>query len=90
MAKLFESHNLRYEELTRALDSNESTELFDFITSNTLWGGSGSIADSALIDESEARSSLQEILVRLGKLQQKIGRVNVRTEMWTSAFSPRP
>ena len=61
-------------------------EIWDFLTSNTLWGGAGSIADQALLQEPEARKKLESILIELGSAQIALGRVNVRTELWTSVF----
>lgn len=57
-----------------------------YITSNELWGGAGSIADQALVENREARRRVEAILAELGEIQMKAGVVNVRTEMWTSAF----
>ncbi|MHC4412538.1 MAG: hypothetical protein ACYSW6_06140 [Planctomycetota bacterium] len=57
-----------------------------YITSNELWGGAGSIADQALVDNRESRRKIEAVLSELGEIQMKAGIVNVRTEMWTSAF----
>lgn len=86
MADLFELHNYRLGVLTKVLASEDDSELWDFLTSNSLWGGAGSIADQALIEMLGPRRELEEILIRLGKAQERLGRVNVRTEMWVSAF----
>ena len=67
------------------LESGED-KLWSFLTSNSLWGGSGSIADQALIDEPELRRQLESLLIKLGEEQIHQGRVNVRTEMWMKAF----
>ena len=57
-----------------------------YITSNELWGGAGSIADQALIETLESRRRVEALLTELGEIQIKAGIVNVRTEMWISAF----
>ena len=64
--------------------SNEVIE--DFLISNELWGGSGSIADQALIGHNELRKNLEEALVSLGEKQQHIGMLNSRTEAWLLSF----
>lgn len=56
-----------------------------YITSNELWGGSGSIAD-LIIKDQHANRKYQAILAELGELQIRQGLVNERTEMWTKAF----
>jgi hypothetical protein len=72
-------------EIDRALAGTVAA-LTAFLTSNELWGGSGSIADQALGDTRESRREVERTLAELGDLQLKAGIVNVRTEMWTSAF----
>jgi hypothetical protein len=61
-------------------------ELKSYITSNELWGGAGSVADQALIETRESRRRVEALLAELGELQMNTGVVNVRTEMWTTAF----
>ncbi len=64
-------------------------ELDAFLTSNELWGGSGSIADQAGIGNgprTEAARKIEHALIELGKGQIKIGKVNPRTAMWVTAF----
>jgi hypothetical protein len=72
-------------EIDRAL-AGPVAEFTTFLTSNELWGGSGSIADAALGETRELRRKVEGILAELGELQLKAGILNVRTEMWTSAF----
>jgi len=74
--------------IQKALESGEK-DTWEFLCSNELWGGAGSIADQALLENDSLRKKLEKLLVQLGELQQKDGRVNVRTEMWVSAFSQR-
>ena len=73
------------------LEALESTDdrFEEFLRSNDLWGGSGSIADQAGIDENGKLSSRKEIaaaLIALGdeQLQQDVS--NMRTKMWVTAF----
>lgn len=59
----------------------------EFLKSNELWGGSGSIADQAFIDaEVAARRTVTQAFAALGRAQLSLGIVNVRTQMWTEAF----
>ena len=60
--------------------------LDEFLVSNELWGGSGSIADQAFVDDKERRRRLEELLIRVGTLQLDAGRINTRTKMWVDAF----
>ena len=85
LANLLESHNYFVLGLSPTLDVGNDA-LWGFLTSNSLWGGAGLIADQALLEIPDARRNLEAILIRLGRSQQLIGRVNVRTEMWVSAF----
>jgi len=68
-----------------ALDGPDQ-ELEDFLVSNSLWGGSGSIADQAGLPRSEARSIIETALIELGEQQLETGVVNPRTAMWVEAF----
>ncbi len=71
-----------------ALNGNDD-ELVEFLESNELWGGAGSIADQSGVINGTDRTDTRKIeyaLIRLGKTQMKLGVVNVRTKMWTSAF----
>jgi hypothetical protein len=80
-------------ELTRAaviedLLAGTDDELNVFLSSNDLWGGSGSIADCALGGgRSPARRELEHLLIRLGSEQISSGILNQRTAMWVEAFS---
>ena len=73
------------DELDSAL-SGDDTALVAFLTSNTLWGGAGSIADQAGGTSREARRPVEQLLARLGREQLRTGHTNPRTEMWTSTF----
>jgi hypothetical protein len=62
-------------------------ELTRFLVSNELWGGSGSIADQAGVGvDRTARNVIEPVLADLGEEQIRLGKVNVRTEMWVGAF----
>lgn len=60
----------------------------EFLVSNELWGGSGSVADQAgmagLRDDS--RRAIEAALVELGTAQIRAGIVNPRTATWVSVF----
>jgi hypothetical protein len=59
-----------------------------FLTSNELWGGAGSVADSALTDGcAEVRRKVEDLLIQLGREQIRIGKVNPRTAAWVEAFT---
>lgn len=76
----------RYDgDLGKALAGDEGA-LWKFLVSNTMWGGAGSIADEAPIDNAELKGKLYDILIGLGDLQIQSGKVNERTEMWVSAY----
>ena len=74
--------------INKSLRGNDDN-IWKLLTSNELWGGSGSIADQALIENDALRNQLQNILIELGNLQLNENRVNTRTEIWVSAFSQR-
>lgn len=77
------------------LDGPEE-RLEEFLVSNELWGGSGSLADSAFAptpnhpDSPETRKSnmreFQRLMIKLGRSQIAAGQVNTRTRMWVEAF----
>ena len=60
--------------------------MWDYLVSNELWGGAGSVADQAVLEFPDARAQLERLMIRLGREQMSLGRVNVRTEMWVTAF----
>ena len=57
-----------------------------FLTSNSLWGGSGSIADLIGVDDKEKQKRMESALIDLGEYQISEGILNPRTEMWTNTF----
>jgi hypothetical protein len=79
------SGNASNDRIYKALSSDDN-ELWSYLTSNELWGGAGSIADQALFENKDLRKRLEKLLIELGDMQIALGKVNVRTEMWTSAF----
>jgi hypothetical protein len=58
----------------------------EFLRSNELWGGAGSIADQAFVGRSEQRRELENLLIQLGRIQLSHGNANVRTKSWVEAF----
>jgi hypothetical protein len=69
--------------------SKSDVDLDEFLTSNELWGGAGSIADQAGIGigpRTEDRRKIEHTLAQLGKEQIRAGKVNSRTAMWVSVF----
>lgn len=73
------------EEIDAAL-AGDGAALAAFLTSNTLWGGAGSIADEACGCSRETRRPVEQLLATLGREQLRLGYANPRTEMWTSTF----
>jgi hypothetical protein len=63
-------------------------KLDDFIKSNELWGGPGSIADQAGLKagRTEGRKEIERALIALGKEQVAQGKVNPRTAGWVNTF----
>jgi len=86
LMSLLESQKYPIPDYARLLDDVDDAKLWDYLTSNSLWGGMGSVADQALLEIPQARKELEEILIRLGRSQASIGRLNVRTNMWVSVF----
>jgi hypothetical protein len=66
--------------------AGSDNDLREYIASNELWGGAGSIADQAGIENKELRRRIEAVLAELGEIQIKTGIINVRTEMWTFTF----
>ncbi|MFA5144021.1 MAG: hypothetical protein WC522_07660 [Candidatus Omnitrophota bacterium] len=75
-----------YTELIYNALNGQQDKLWEFLVSNELWGGAGSIADQALLDKKELRKKLNEFLVELGNMQINVNKVNDRTEMWVTAL----
>lgn len=86
LAKLLRSGGNHYaNQIAEAIASGNS-QIEQFLVSNELWGGAGSIADQALLENKPLRKELEILLIKLGKLQIAKDKANVRTEMWISAF----
>ena len=73
------------DEIDAAL-SGDDAALVAFLTSNTLWGGAGSIADQAGGPGRKTKRSVEQLLAQLGREQIRLGYANPRTETWTSVF----
>lgn len=73
--------------VTSALSSSDES-LVAFLTSNELWGGSGSIADQAglTLGRKNGRRMVEQALIELGGEQIRVGHVNIRTAPWVSTF----
>ncbi len=72
--------------VVREAVSSSGEDVSPFLVSDELWGGSGSIADQSLVSDDARRRSLEDLMVKLGRVQLSIGKVNPRTEMWVHAF----
>jgi len=71
----------------RAASRDTDDHLWEFLTSDTLWGGAGSIADQAGCAGTRTRAEVESMLVAIGRFQLDRGRANVRTEAWVTAFT---
>ena len=85
ISALLERHNDSSNALAIALLGDEK-KMWDYLVSNELWGGAGSVADQGVLEFPDARRQLKALLIRLGREQMRLERVNVRTEMWVTAF----
>ena len=85
IARLLDRHNCPSGSLTTALLGDDEA-LWNFLVSNELWGGAGSVADQAVLASPEGRRDLEALLIRLGREQIAAGRSNTRTAMWVTAF----
>lgn len=68
--------------------SSPDESLVAFLTSDALWGGSGSIADQAglALGRREGRRKIEQVLIDLGGEQIRSGHVNIRTASWVDTF----
>ena len=64
----------------------DDSGLREFLVSNDMWGGSGSIADDRVADDAKLRRKIENLMIQIGSIQMRYGFVNVRTEMWVTAF----
>ena len=71
--------------LKNILNENEES-IWEYLESNEIWGGAGSLSDQGLYENKELRPKLEDLLVELGEHQQKEGRVNYRTESTMQVF----
>jgi hypothetical protein len=64
-------------------------QLIAYVTSNDIWGGSGSIADHVGLEDgkrTDKTRALEAALIRLGTAQIEAGVVNPRTASWVGTF----
>jgi hypothetical protein len=66
--------------------SGSAQALEEFLRSNELWGGAGSIADQPFVGRSGQRQELERLLIRLGRIQLSHGNENSRTKTWVEVF----
>jgi hypothetical protein len=68
--------------------SSPDESLLAFLTSDALWGGSGSIADQAglTLGRRDGRRRIEQALIELGAEQIRAGHVNIRTTSWVGTF----
>jgi hypothetical protein len=89
LVRLLEKHSEPSLARAASLAAAEN-RLDEFLTSNDLWGGSGSIADQAGMPDGKRTDKTREIehaLIQLGKEQVRLGLVNPRTASWIATFA---
>ena len=86
LGKLLRTGGNPYANLIDEATASVIVQTEKFLISNELWGGAGSIADQALLENKPLRKELELLLIKLGNLQIAENKVNVRTEMWVSGF----
>lgn len=87
IADLLESgHEEQFAVVVRNAMFGTAQALEEFLKSNDLWGGAGSIADQAFERRSPHRKELESKLIRLGRMLLDNGTANVRTLSWVEAF----
>jgi len=70
-----------------AVATADDRTLHEYLRSNELWGGSGSVADQAGVESSrETAREVETALVVLGRAQLAEGVVNPRTASWVEVF----
>ena len=75
--------------MVNAAASGTDEELNVFLTSNELWGGAGSVADQAGMNDglrTNVRRSIERAMIELGEEQIRLAQANVRTASWVAAF----
>jgi hypothetical protein len=96
---LQESHENEFAASIRTALAASDDVLEKFLTSNSLWGGSGSIADSAFVgnksfdgfDVQRTREQgFKSLMGQLGRIQIEARKTNPRTSMWVEAFTKPP
>ncbi len=85
IAASLEQHNESSNALATALLGDDK-KMWEYLVSNELWGGAGSVADQGVLESPDARRQLEALLIRLAREQMSLGRTNARTEMWVTTF----
>jgi hypothetical protein len=73
--------------IAKILEAEQVTQ-DQFLVSNELWGGAGSIADQAGLGNGrqEMRRRVEQALIGLAEEQERAGMLNPRTLSWVDAF----
>jgi hypothetical protein len=96
---LEESHDNEFAAMVGAALAATDDVLEKFLMSNSLWGGSGSIADSAFAGNSSSygfdiqrarEQRFKSLMGQLGRIQIEARKTNPRTSMWVEAFTKPP
>ena len=83
---LQEETDVPYAEFVRNALSGNSGQLEQFLLSNELWGGAGSIRDQAFHDSPRLRNKLLRLLIHLGELQMAGGLEHPKTESLVATY----
>jgi hypothetical protein len=95
---LEDGNEMFFSQAVRDVLSGSEVDFENFLVSNELWGGSGSLADSAFCYQSgpkdseenqlrrKRKKSFENLMIHLGRLQLRLGKKNVRTLFWVEAF----
>jgi len=87
IASLLEAgHEQSYALIVRNALSGPDHRVEEFLRSNDLWGGAGSIADQPFVGRASQRKELEGLLIQLGKTQLSHGIANIRTKSWVETF----
>jgi hypothetical protein len=79
---LLEVHRDSFAPIIRTVVTGPDEALARFSVSGTLWTGQGSIVDSALVSNDFRRKKLEDLLLKLGKLQIEAGKIGLDTKLW--------
>src|SRR5258708_26916123 len=84
IARLLEEGRDPSASCVRSASNGSDEDVESFLSSGELWGGQGSISDSALSSNGFRRQALEKVLLALGTLQIESGKGGPRTRSWVA------